>query len=174
MTLLFPVICFAQYNREKMFNVELGVGGLYSFDKMIFDKVHPGLVGYAELRYNLKRIPLSLGLDASVQIFKRSTGHEELNYYSSNIMIVSDYSFYRADNIKLYAGFGVGTGSFEETENVRRGDRPGSYTSSEGESLFCFMPRVGIEMLNHFRVSMGYLFEDAANRNLYLRVGYSF
>ncbi|MBR4409432.1 MAG: hypothetical protein IKT11_06935 [Bacteroidales bacterium] len=163
-----------QYVRSRTLNFEVGAGLLYSFDKMISERVHPGASGYAEVRYNLKAMPLSIGLNGSVQIVSRSSGRETLNYFSNNIMIVSDYGFFHKRDVKLFAGFGFGVASFDKDASLERGDEIGCYYSSYEGSYICYMPRVTLQLFNHLRISTGYIFEDADNRNLYLRVGYSF
>lgn len=162
-------------NKRRVVSVELGAGVLYSFDKEGFNTVYPGGVLYGEVRYNLKQLPLDFGLSASAQIFSRKFNKGEgLDYLSKNIMVVADYYFYNHGWFNAFVGFGAGIGFFDNLQDVEyKGE--GTYVWSQNQKApLCFMPRVGLEFINHFRVSLGYIFEDHANRNLFLRVGYIF
>ncbi len=169
-----PIIGLCQSGRNRVVSVEIGMGGLYSFDRLFFDKVSPGLSPYGEIRYNFKNIPLSLGVGASAQIFTRSfESSEYCDFTSTNLMIVSDYAFYRHLQFKSYFGLNLGVGIYELSGSVKH-EGVGFYSCSGENSPLCVVPHVGVEVWNHLRLSMGYMFEDKANRNLYLRIGYAF
>ena len=167
-------LCFAQRTTRRTVEVEVGLGVLQSFDNVIFDQTLPGAVPYAEIKYVFKTIPLDLGLNASVQIFERRSSVDRMNYISKNIMAVADYSFYETSSTRAYVGIGAGMGFFDYDQWVYRVS-PSSFSSTDSKyAPLCVMPRVGICFFKHLNLSIGYLFEDKANRNLNFRVGFVF
>lgn len=171
---LVGAICLGQTQRSKTISFELGIGGLVSFDKLFFDSVGPGLSPYCELRYNFKNIPIDIGIDASVQIFSRGLNNntEKLDFISKNLFLVSDYHFSKTRDLYFFAGVGIGLGFFDYSKNIRRIDT-GTYADYV-DSMLSIMPRIGIEAWDHLGISIGYMIEDKANRNLNLRIGYVF
>lgn len=173
--LLFHSMGMCQASRDRVVSFELGIGGIQSFDKLFFDKVGAGLMPYAEIRYNFKNIPLEIGFGGSVQIFSRKTNDGEVcDFISKNLFLLSDYAFYRQRSMKVFAGAGLGLGYFDMTEDIKHEGYNVYTESGEQDYPICVMPRVGVELWRHLRISLGYLFEDRANRNLNLRIGYIF
>ena len=148
---------------------------MYSFDKQGFDKTLPGGVAFGEVRYNFRRLPLDVGLLASAQIFSRSiAGGEKLDYISKNLMVVADYNYYRDAKLSFFAGLGVGVGFFDHIDGMKYVGNGMFVNGNELKTPLCFMPRIGMTVVNHFRISLAYLLEDRANSNLSLRLGYMF
>lgn len=171
--ILCCVACFAQQKERRTVEVELGAGILYSFDKAIFDVTDPGAVLFAEVKYVFPSMPLDIGAQASCQIFRRKSELDLMDYTSSNILLIADYSFYQTPSARAYLGLGAGVGFFEEDRFLER-DAPGSFYSRQGAAPFCAMPRIGIQFFRHLDLSLSYLIEDRANQNLSFRIGYVF
>ena len=167
--------CFGQEVYRKPLCFELGLGCIYSFDRLFFDYVHPGGCVYGEFRYNFKNSPIDLGISASAQIFDRTLGSEEkLDFISKNVMLVADYSFFQNSFLTGYVGIGSGLGFFEETEILEHRGYNYYVTTGDDKYPLCIMPRIGVLVNRHLQLSLNYLFEDKANRHLGFRVGYAF
>ena len=170
---IFLVPCFGQVKSKPSVELEIGVGGLYSFDKLFFDSVSPGVMPYGELRYNFHFAPVSIGVNASAQFFRRSVDDEKMDFNSKNVLLVADYSFPLGGK-ELFAGIGAGMGFYDQRDDLQRGRNGQFFYVDEVSGPFCIMPRIGMRLGRHARLTMAYLFEDKANRNLNLRLGYIF
>lgn len=171
---LLPLTCLGQSNKQHCIEIEAGIGLLQSFHPLIFDSCQPGAVPYAEIKYYFKQVPVDIGFLASAQIFSRVSFQEKLDFMSKNLMLVGDYSFYHEPKYHFFAGIGVGIGFFDANHGIQRDEKGLYYSSISDENILCIMPRIGIRIGTHITLSLSYLFEDTANSNLNLRIGYAF
>ena len=56
---------------KRTWTFEVGLGNIYTPNKMFFDRVVPGLSAYAEANYNFRQIPLSVGARIQGDVFWR-------------------------------------------------------------------------------------------------------
>lgn len=184
LSLFFAALCaccttasFAQQRDVRPVEVELGIGmtcGAATLRSAGFDRNKIGETAFAEVRYNFRRLPVDVGFQVRGTIFGREieASGEKLNYSSGNFMVTADWNLFRRrhPNCVLFAGLGAGMALFggsAQTQHVGNG----VYVDNGSSGSACFMPRVGVELWHHLRVTCGYLVEERANRHLSLTVG---
>lgn len=174
--LLCTMISFAQERDIRAIEVEIGAGmtfGASKLEKAGFTKTKIGETGFVELRYNFKQAPVDLGLHIGGAIFGRTVKNtgDKLNFSSGNFMVTSDYNFrFWNPNYTVFAGVGVGLAKFGNSAQTEyRGD--GVYVDNGSNSSVCFMPRVGVELWQHLRLTLSYVIEERANSHFNLTVG---
>lgn len=154
---------------------EIGGGISFGADKLDFDKSLLGATFYAEARYNMQRLPLDVGMQVGGTIFHReSIAAGRLKFKSWNVMAVTDYNFRRYKKISLFAGVGLGYASLENSAPIAFDDTQpnwGGFSTGSKRGSFCFMPRIGIELLHHLRVTFDYKLQEKANRHFGLSLG---
>lgn len=160
--------------------IEGEIGGGFSFgaDKLNFDKNKLGATFYAEARYNLQRIPLDVGVQAGGTIFHReSVNAGQLKFKTWNVTAVADYNFRRYKKIAFFAGIGLGYASLDHAAPITFDDSQpnwGGFSAGTKTGSFCFMPRIGVELLHHLRVTLDYRLQEKANRHFGLSLGVVF
>ena len=148
--------------------VELGVGLATAANSISqFGKARQGVEVNAEVRYNFHQAPIDLGLHFGLCSFTRS--HQLGNYASKHnfdsqtLMAVTDYNFFQGRMASLFVGAGAGVA----WNNLNAdGTKSGFHA--------CVMPRIGVELSNHVRITAAYKFYEKANNHLVLSVGFAF
>lgn len=157
---------------------EIGGGFSFGADKLNFDKNKLGATFYAEGRYNMRRVPLDVGVQAGGTIFHReSVNAGQLKFRTWNVMAVTDYNFRRYKNISLFAGVGLGYASLDHSAPITFDDSQsnwGGFSTGTRTGSFCFMPRIGVELFHHLRVTLDYKLQEKANRHFGLSLGVVF
>ena len=165
---------------RKVGRIEGEIGGGFSFgaDKLNFDKNKLGATFYAEARYNMQRVPLDIGVQAGGTIFHReSVNAGQLKFRTWNVMAVSDYNFRRCKKISLFAGIGLGYASLDHSAPITFDDSQsnwGGFSTGTRTGSLCFMPRIGVELFHHLRVTLDYKLQEKANRHFGLSLGVVF
>lgn len=154
---------------------EIGGGVAFGSGKSGFDRNDPGATFHAELRYNLRRLSLDVGVQAGGTIFHR-TAHRagELKFRSWNILAVSDYNFRRCRKVSLFAGIGLGYAFLDNSAPIRFDDTQtnwGGFSTGTKTGSLCFMPRIGIEYWQRLRLTGAYCLEERANSHFSLTLG---
>lgn len=182
----FALLCFMQGNAQtgqsaaaarKVGRVEGEIGGGISFgaDKLNFDENKLGATFYAEARYNVQRLPLDVGLQAGGTIFHReSVNAGQLKFRTWNVMAVTDCNFRRQKNISFFAGIGLGYAFLNHSAPIAFDDSQpnwGGFSTGTRTGSFCFMPRIGVELFHHLRVTFDYKLQERANRHFGLTLG---
>ena len=185
----FALLCCIQGNAQtsqstvadrKVGRIEGEIGGGFSFgaDKLNFDKNKLGATFYAEARYNMQRVPLDIGVQAGGTIFHReSVNAGQLKFRTWNVMAVSDYNFRRCKKISLFAGIGLGYASLDNSAPITFDDSQsnwGGFSTGTRTGSLCFMPRMGVELFPHRRVTLAYKLQEEANRHFGLSLGVVF
>lgn len=185
----FALLCCIQGNAQtsqstvadrKVGRIEGEIGGGFSFgaDKLNFDKNKLGATFYAEARYNMQRVPLDIGVQAGGTIFHReSVNAGQLKFRTWNVMAVSDYNFRRCKKISLFAGIGLGYASLDNSAPITFDDSQsnwGGFSTGTRMGSLCFMPRIGVELFHHLRVTLDYKLQEKANRHFGLSLGVVF
>ena len=167
-----------QKNFFRKINAEIGVGVIYGSQKIGFDKIGAGAYIYAEGRYNFANQHIDAGLHLSGSIFHRESKNEGSLYFKSyNVMAISDYNLIIAKGVSLFAGAGVGlcicnTSSPIGFDNSKRNF--GGFTTGDKTHSFSFMPRAGVELFYHWRLTFNYKLQEKANTNYSITLGYAF
>ncbi len=92
-------------------------------------------------------------------------------------MITGDYYLEVNDKINLFAGAGLGYCKINNSKNVEISDADFGAISvgDDGPSgTAAFMPRVGVLFFNKIRLTVGYRFEEKANRSAFATAGFVF
>lgn len=114
-----------------------------------------GIKATIELRYNQRSLPLDYGLQFSVSDY-RFRDHNESDSERNDaiyLMALSDYNFRRNEKASFFVGAGMGIAD---------------------ESSFCLMPRCGVELWRHLRITMAYHVSEKHLSGLSLTVGVVF
>lgn len=163
----------AQNRVVKPVEVEIGAGMTFGSAKLtqMRAKNKIGTTAFAEVRYNFAQIPIDLGVRLAGTMFNREELDEntKIKFKSGNIMAVADVNIFRKSNFSLFAGIGAGYALLDKGYNEE-----GIYNKSDSKSTFCYMPRAGVELWHHVRVTVSYIGGDKANRHLNLGLGIAF
>lgn len=179
-TLLIALMCcvasFAQKTEVRRLEGEIGVGLVNGVNKLTLDECDAGPLLYAEIRYNLRALPIDVGVKFSNSYFHRGADSQahRLQTKSCNIMAVADYNLFRGRKISFFAGAGVGCGVLNLTAPItitRPDERWSGYTTGEGKAKFSVMPRFGVELFNHLRLTLFYTGEEKANNHFGFSIG---
>lgn len=183
--LIFAIFCLSSVEAQdksaySVGNIEgeIGAGVVFGTDKLGFDKINPGAVFYAEIRHNFRKLPLDAGIQVAGTIFHRESDNAgQLKFKSWSLMAITDYNFLQKSRVSFFAGAGVGYTSSEHSAPVVFDDSQpnwGGFSTGEKRGSFCFMPRVGVELFHHLRVTAAYKLADKANSHFDLTVGVAF
>lgn len=157
---------------------EVGAGVVFGTDKLGFDKINPGAVCYAEIRHNFRKLPLDAGLHVAGTIFHRESDKAgQLKFKSWSFIAVTDYNFLQKSKVSFFAGAGVGYASSEHSAPIVFDDSQpnwGGFSTGGKKGAFCFMPRAGVELFHHLRVTAAYKLADKANSHFDLTIGVAF
>lgn len=164
--------------KVSQFEGEIGGGIPFGADKLNFDKNKLGATLYVEARYNMQRVPLDVGVQVGGTIFHReSVNAGQLKFKTWNVMAVTDYNLRRHKKISFFAGIGLGYASLDHSAPITFDDlQPnwGGFSTGTKTGSFCFMPRIGVELLHHLRVTFDYKLQEKANRHFGLTLGVVF
>ncbi len=185
----FSVIAVAASARDgadKHWQVELGAGPTFGYSKVMgLSNNQAGATIFGEARYAFSKVPVSVGLQVATNLYARDyysggdeiTGASGIDFFSTNIMITGDYYLEINDKINLFAGAGLGYCKINNSKNVEISDADFGAISvgDDGPSgTAAFMPRVGVLFFNKIRLTVGYRFEEKANRSAFATAGFVF
>ena len=150
------------------FEVEVGVGLATAATNMTeFGKSREGVDANVELRYNLADKPIDVGIYfALCQIYRSEQVNDiakRYSFVSENLLLTSDYNFFQGRKVSPFVGAGLGVSWSEINAD---GTLNGAH--------FAVMPRVGVELAHHLRVTLAYKVFDRANNHLVISLGYAF
>ena len=185
----FSVIAMAASARDgadKHWQVELGAGPTFGYSKVMgLSNNQAGATIFGEARYDFSKVPVSVGLQVATNLYARDyysggdviIGASGIDFFSTNIMITGDYYLEVNDKINLFAGAGLGYCKINNSKNVEISDADFGAISvgDDGPSgTAAFMPRVGVLFFNKIRLTVGYRFEEKANRSAFATAGFVF
>lgn len=147
----------------KPFELEISLGGTYGIGKYVGEnQIGPALA--FEGRYNFSQLPMDLGLELYAGSTARKYETSNLSNRILSLSVYTDYNFRRGKSFSPFMGVGVGIASCKVVQ--------GYYGDDALKAIFT--PRIGVEMFNHFRITvyskLGYKGYD----NLGVSVGYAF
>lgn len=169
--LLFPVAqLFAQertiraFEGEVSLGVDLPINGVG--DQVLLDARMP----HIELRYNFARLPMDVGvLIKGAYLMRERENPQETwpGWYEDkkydittwHTMAVADYNFRREKKASFFVGLAAGCGS----ENA--------WNEKPVNPKFCFMPRCGVELWHHLRITLSYTHMDKRTNHIGLSIG---
>lgn len=164
--------------RVRSIEVEIGVGIVVGAGKLNFDKAKTGGMGFGEIRYNFRHLPIDVGVQVAGNVFHRwSKNAGDLGFTSVNCIAVADYNFFREKKVSFFAGVGFGYASLETTAPIRFDDSQpnwGGFIEDGEKSAICFMPRIGVEFFHRLRLTFDYKLEEKANRHCNVSIGVVF
>ncbi|MCM1355616.1 MAG: porin family protein [Staphylococcus sp.] len=133
---------------------EINVGFNVATGRYLGTSAGLGLTVGGELRYNFRNSPFDGGVWVNYTSFAWPTDLPEGTFWTSstNFALVGDYNFRQGASVNPFVGAGLGM-SFRDAD---RGCGP------------VFMPRVGVELWSHLRLTLSY----EVNRKYYN--GFSF
>lgn len=148
--------------------VDLSVGLATAANKMpAYGRSRQGVDAGVEVRYNFAAQPVDIGLNVSLcSMYRGTTIHNTLYSYkfiSENLLVTSDYNFFQGRAVSPFVGLGVGVAWSDINAD---GTKHGTH--------FAVMPRVGVELSHHVRISVAYKIFDKANNHLAISLGYAF
>lgn len=164
---------------------EIGFGIRFGAPKLGFDETI-GFTCQIEMRYNLPRLPLDFGIQASMGTLNRFRSpidpslpswlrDDDVWIKSWNVLVVSDYTWRRTKRVSFFAGLGLGYAHFDATAPISEyvSEDPYYYALSAGDPKngICVMPRIGIEFFHHLRLTLDYKFQERANRHFNISIG---
>lgn len=83
----------------------------------------------------------------------------------------------RRRNVSFFAGAGVGYAFLDNSAPVVFDDTQsnwGGFSTGSRSGSLCFMPRIGVELFHHLRVTFDYKLQERANRHFGLSLGVVF
>ena len=175
---------------KKRWQIELGAGPTFLANEMEGFKNWIGGVLYAEGRYAFSYVPVTVGIYVGRNVFDRrysyretdengmllSRGTVDVNFWSTNVMLTGDYYIDLNRDVRFFAGGGIGMCSIRFGKNAEVStDRNFISVGDNGTSgTASLMPRIGIVVKNHLRLSVGYMLQEKANSAMFVTVGYAF
>lgn len=180
--LALALLCFlqgkAQDYKVGRIEGEVGAGFTFGADKLNFDKNRIGATFYAEGRYNLRQFPIDVGIQVAGSIFYRESNHAgDLKFKTWNVLAVSDYNVVLGRKVSFFAGIGLGYASLGNSAPITFDDSQtnwAGFSTGDKTGSFCFMPRVGIELFHHLRLTFDYRLQEKANRHFGISLGVVF
>lgn len=153
---LLPMCSFAQEVEVRRVEGSISLGASF-FEDSFYESTagEIGLLSSVELRYNLRNVPMDVGVMSMMDI--RGGDCELCNgSWENNLsfLAVTDYNFRRGKSVSYFAGVGVGA-TFYNVDTTK----------------LCIMPRVGMEFFNRMRLTMAYMAGPNAKNTLNLTLG---
>ncbi len=126
-----------------------------------------------EARYNFAKVPVDVGvlLKGAYLMRERENPaetwpgrYEDKKYDVTtwHTMAVADYNFRRDKNVSFFVGLAAGCGSED------------AWNEKPVNVKFCAMPRCGVELWHHLRVTLSYTFMDKRTNHLSMGLGVVF
>ena len=123
-----------------------------------------------EVRYNLPWHPIDVGVllrgttihrlyEPVDDVWPTDADWDVSAWYT---MAVADYNFRRGSDASFFVGLGAGIGSQD------------AWNDDDVDVKFCMMPRVGVELWKHLRLTLAYTYMDKQTNNFGLSIGVVF
>ena len=183
LAMVFSTICNSQESyitRDNRFTIEAGGDMIFGAASLKqFERNHPVTGGvYGEIRYTFKKVPVDVGFYAGYNILVRDVvkNGPDCDFKSTNFMITADYNWRLSRYVTAFAGAGLGMARIDHSKEVEviPSEFPVVAFGDNGTSgSFAFMSRVGFTAFNVARVTMGYKFQEKANRHAFISLGFT-
>ena len=160
---------------QQKYSVEVGAGGILSFEKMVFDSNRPGFGAFAEIRHYFGSGLFDFGARLEYDNFTRvSAAHFNCNFPSVRAHLVGDLNHALSSSVTGFIGVGAGIGRIECPGQDMSWTSDGTFFSGGDLYQRSIQPRIGIQFKNHFRVTAAYTISDKANTYAGCYLGYVF
>lgn len=147
----------------KPFEFEISLGGTYGIDKYVGNKqIGPAFA--LEGRYNFYNSPIDVGMELYGGSTARNYEDTNLSNRILSLSAFSDYNFRRGKKFSPFIGIGIGIASCKVVL--------GYYGDDAVKAIFT--PRLGVEILNHFRITAYSRLGYRGYNNIGVSVGYAF
>ena len=174
---LMALITFsaAAQNEVRAFEFEISVGISYPLVDLRGDEYHGGGLNLA-LRYNHKKKPIDFGIEIHALSIDRKLPEYDIihplpDLDNSAISFTTAYNFARGKNLSLFIGIGAGI----PLANIVFSIHNYFYSSNLGPYLnMAFSPRIGVELGNHFRLTVDLRLLDKEHHAIFMRAGIVF
>lgn len=170
---LMALITFsaAAQNEVRAFEFEISGGHSAPLYNLPGDEIR-GTILNLELRHNLKNIPIDIGFELNVTTVYRKKPNTPPrgmpNLTNSAISFTTSYNFARGKNLSLFIGIGAGI----PLANIVFSIHNYFYSSNLGPYLnMAFSPRIGVELGNHFRLTVDLRLLDKEHHAIFMRAG---
>ena len=138
------------------FEFELGAQGVLG-SKTGYQKVSPGIGFFVEGRINLPESEFDIGLQVSVSTLYRETSpHIYATSLNPLLLFVSDYSFKSTRFLSPFVGLGVGAADCRYDYLEEDSFTGSPIITSFSSYRFAIVPRIGVELFKHVRVTLDY------------------
>ena len=100
-----------------------------------------------------------------------------MDFKTENVLVVTDYNFRRYNKISFFTGIGLGYATLDNSLPISFDDsKPnwGGFLTGYKKGSFCFMPRIGVELFHHLRMTLDYKLQEKANRHFGFSLGVVF
>lgn len=151
--------------------VELALGPTFGYAALPgLTNMRVGICEATEFRYNLRRVPLDVGVHFGCSFYWRDSPATCLSkiFFSPRMMGVADYNLRVARRVECFFGAGIGAVCIGPMA-----DMPGGGASDWSIRLGA-MPRVGFECWSHLRLTFGYVWTERANNHCLMTIGIVF
>lgn len=200
MGLLLPLMASAQEgvlsDQGRRWSLELGYSCNFLQDKLPkFQRNNVGFDFHFGGRYRIAQTPFDVGLlfsvntlprknridfddellDVYAQPIGRISGYneDEVSFVSANFMATFDYNMRLGRRCEAFVGTGLGICKYNAGKKCEAAgiDSYGTilYEYHGGTSL-SLMPRVGVLLFDHLRLTAGYKFQEKANRHAFVSI----
>ncbi len=164
------VLPMTAQNRVQSFEGGLAVGGCAPIESYRDGKGQFGPVLSLSARYNIPSTNYSVGLELQSNNIHRHFAIDtpngidrvENNNHSGFLVITTDYNFYQGKKVNPFVGAGIGISDNRTID---------SYYDTESVN-FIFVPRVGVELLYHIRVTCGFTVTRKGYNGFYTTLGF--
>lgn len=174
LTLLAAALpCLAHADNDGVGKLEGGisVGSTLPLGGGYGGKIKPGTVLNGEMRYNFANTGWDCGVmlqfNNSLRDFDMADKYFNYQDNSSDIVAVTgDYNFRQGARINPFAGLGIGF-AIQYIDNLQN-----RFEDYHDKAAAVFLPRVGVELFHHVRVTLGAQISRRGFHTLDLSVGF--
>ncbi|MBQ9637877.1 MAG: outer membrane beta-barrel protein [Prevotella sp.] len=146
----------------RRFEFDTKVGATFPLDDVVGRRLLGPQLGL-EARWNMDT-PFDVGLELYMGSAVRHADHHSLSNRIFSLTVFGDYNFRRGQRLSPFVGLGLGTANCE----IIQGDM-----GTEGSSTM-LVPRVGIELWRHLRLTLDTRIARRGYNTVGLSVGYTF
>ena len=142
-----------------------------------FDENHLGAGFSLEGTYKLNP-NIEVGAYASISSFERCYPFLDYNnfkvngtidFMSVNVLAVANYNYRTSRFVELSGGLGAGMMFAEKGSDISINPLVEKSCNS-----LVLMPRIGMKVRNHLKFSLGYKWQETANKYAFISIGYTF
>lgn len=191
----------AQDNNRRIddYRWHIELGGSIDFLQDKLQQFHHNKLGaglHFETRYRIGQSPIDVGLYGNLSAVPRvhrttfyneiidennqpigtiqGYGESDTGFSSINLMATVGFNHRLNNWCEAFAGAGIGICSYKEGKKLEiiEDDALSTTIVNHGGTSLAVMPRIGVQLFNHLRLTAGYKFQEKANRRAFVSVGF--